>query len=149
MDLWVNTRDTMRADGKEPPDRARGGPGSGAYSGYSGGAGYSGPSAVFPHPQYFVGEPTPQVGSNCKTWYANEFQVSYESWPQTRSISYQALQSSVLGMPPQRTWPRVCLGRARGGRGLRRGCAPLAPCPRGVRLRHTHSPLLVARQARR
>ena len=45
----------------------------------------------------FTGELTPQVGmSNCKTWYENEFQVSYETWPQTRSFSYQVLQSSFL-----------------------------------------------------
>ena len=38
-----------------------------------------------------------QVGiSNCKTWYGNESQVSYETWPQTRSCSYQVLQSSFL-----------------------------------------------------
>ena len=42
----------------------------------------------------FMGELTAQVGmSNCKTWYENEFQVSYETWPQTRSFSYQVLQS--------------------------------------------------------
>ena len=44
-----------------------------------------------------MGELTAQAGtSNCKTWYENEFQVSYETWPQTRSFSYQVLQSSFL-----------------------------------------------------
>ena len=48
-------------------------------------------------PRRFMGELTPQIGiSNCKTWYENEFQVSYETWPQTRSFSYQVLQSSLL-----------------------------------------------------
>ena len=43
------------------------------------------------------GERTPQVGmSSCKTWYENEFQVSYETWPQTHSFSYQVLRSSFL-----------------------------------------------------
>ena len=46
---------------------------------------------------HFMGELTAQVGmSNRKTWYENEFQVSYETWPQTRSFSYQVLQSSFL-----------------------------------------------------
>ena len=45
----------------------------------------------------FMGELTAQVGiSNCKTWYENEFQVSYETWPQTPSFSYQVLRSSLL-----------------------------------------------------
>ena len=44
-----------------------------------------------------MGELTAQVGmSECRTWYENEFQVSYETWPQTRSFSYQVLQSSFL-----------------------------------------------------
>ena len=47
--------------------------------------------------QQFVGELTAQVGmSNCKTWYEHEFQVSYETWPQTPSFSYQVLRSSFL-----------------------------------------------------
>ena len=47
-----------------------------------------------------MGELTAQVGmSNCKTWYENEFQVSYETWPQTRSFSYQVLQLEDSEIP--------------------------------------------------
>ena len=45
----------------------------------------------------FMGELAAQAWmSNCKTWYENEFQLSYETWPQTRWFSYQLLQSSFL-----------------------------------------------------
>ena len=38
------------------------------------------PSSLAPGCQ-FMGELTAQVGmSSCKTWYENEFQVSYETW---------------------------------------------------------------------
>ena len=36
------------------------------------------------------------MGEGMSNWYQNEFQVLYETWPQTRSISYQVLQSSSL-----------------------------------------------------
>ena len=49
------------------------------------------------HKREFMGELTAQVEmSNCKAWYENEFLVTYEFWPQTRSFSYQVLQSSFL-----------------------------------------------------
>ena len=36
-------------------------------------------------PWLFMKELTAQVRiSNCKTWYENEFQVLYETWPQLR-----------------------------------------------------------------
>ena len=35
--------------------------------------------------------------SNCKTWYENEFQVLYETRPQTLSFSYQVLPYSFYG----------------------------------------------------
>ena len=50
-------------------------------------------------PVQLVGELTAQVGvSNCKTWYENEFQVSYETNLATNSLVFvhQVLQSSFL-----------------------------------------------------